>query len=1726
MKTTQKRSFQFMAFLLIFLFCVQGLHATHAIGESTKTLYTPHLMPAGFDRDAQFEGVEVIVAVPNQVDYNDPIQVQIAAIRDARAKYVDAASIRVQLFHVEGDDRFVIAEKYGRLGIGGNWLPDTNHPVKQMDGHPHIYTCEFQPLGFQTTVHIEVTYDWLTPWGDILRARQGKSVFAGAWRNIDERLETEASEVQGDLDAFAEERGEFTRLATNFKDDLTSFSNSFNQLYALESLNWDPSDLHFYLLNITTIVDQREGSESYLDLLRTENPDEFNRIVNIIEETNEAFLESLEYLDRKGLPYEITHVNYTYQDTRYEMSLDYTLEFYETEFYNRSHRFDTDEEWGRNAPMDSNWNDENLNSTSFEWLLEERYWSGHPELVRYDRKINITNLAHNTQHNIKSAPSDEYRKPYPFGMKVNQTGFRFINVEPIYFDSEYAVQPLMYTDDLEIYNGYCYGIAYNNGEKVKTFDITVSSDNSHFEFSTDISSYDSVEMVIEMPGGWVRPDRAFIINLMGPLFPMLTRMYYSPKTLGTEHLRNVRYPEGFEANSSTILFYDELLEAGYEEGDNFHPMFHPDFSELTDERLQFYLDAEDPLYIPPPTMRCHFITEEGLEGDQFIIDETGAFLNLIGPNLVPELGETEEEFESRRKEEGYWEETRWQPDYMTFNIYDYIDRLISLFQKAPFYINSISKPFESFVFTQNLTDGDRYDLRFTEYNATQMINHQFSALIRNKTVNGVTTEVQFELDPAIINIELFQLIDAYSHISTGREGGSIRTSQTSQYDYFYRNHAGFWIETFFNGTMNLGVPLDGSGSNFYMNGHPDGYTFRNPNNEIIDDQPLIPEYSVSPFLGSEDYVPVGAMISGEVTLIQNSAGNLTQGFGYAYGIAMLIYRQIYHKTQNLIVQMIERNDKKINEISQLDEPTEAQLEEREKRHESNDQLKREKGNLYDAWDYKDFNLFDQINQRVLDYVANPENQYTATQNISWIDQQSIDALNTLDEMGALLVSMERRGKQIDQETADLPDDLQSLGLIADISTFLNVTLRDRVETMRNETGTMIVRLYNQFNSNIDKVQSHINYMLVNASKGFESAGEYIGRMVNRTTGNITKFKGDIVNRTSEGINRIVNGINNAINVVIGGTMAIMGTLTAALGAYFMANAAVNVFNPGAVAINVVAAKVIYGLGVAGAMGGAYLIFFDGIPFVSKSDFDIITRIADGLHTTLDGIGQSLNRGVNGIIDTVSNGMNMALESVGTMVNSTANAARTALRVVSQAIGQISNSIYEVYISILDTVLLLLSTVQHVLQKVQNIVLHVINVIQSRIEDVINTVVNLGEALIRQIGQSLQVVGNLLDTINFDQLKKNLEDLWNSNAFIQVRHTIGAAYEWMVERTGLLNYAHQYGEDSEELLLRATDVMTSASDVVAADQGYYIIQMGHVFTNRLYFSFMTPFGLQDPDNATATIKKYAQIGEFGVHEHNETNEENLIVETSLPLIKAVDNDGNEIDGLYYIELYHGRELDWFKETGEGEGIPDFEDQPATEGMYVTVIDAMYNDTRFMSAENTHLLHERYTNEAFPVIRLRDIDPNEEIIIEAGGAPVELTVGVENLMWSQPFVTLEFMLSTETGIPITNMRFPEFQLNNEDGGERLQTFGWRIPSTTPAGEYNLLITILQRSGDFTTVIVPVTVIQTNPIIRILGAGEFWLGMAIAAGLLAGIYYYFNVAKKPQLDRFDPTHLKFEM
>jgi len=393
---------------------------------------------------------------------------------------------------------------------------------------------------------------------------------------------------------------------------------------------------------------------------------------------------------------------------------------------------------------------------------------------------------------------------------------------------------------------------------------------------------------------------------------------------------------------------------------------------------------------------------------------------------------------------------------------------------------------------------------------------------------------------------------------------------------------------------------------------------------------------------------------------------------------------------------------------------------------------------------------------------------------------------------------------------------------------------------------------------------------------------------------------------------------------------------------------------------------------------------------------------------------------------------------------------------SEIMAILANLLGDVYSDIRGAITDLVKGINAIIQQINQAITDVLAIVQDLANQVSNIIAGLAQS-IRDLSQDLQDIVDWAYAeliTQTENLLANLENIKNEVArsigfYIQVQNGFYKLLEQSEFAAGLLRYASlEFGDlgVTEEIFFKEVDVLKPLTLAESGDSGFYITQLGTEGIDELYYVTMYKGQMvsAEPD-IWAQFSSYATIRNISITE------------------------ASGVNGLY---------------------IADF--SLAGEGDWMTKVEANYDTGSEIiegtSVDRTTKIIPSLQPDAYPAVLF---DPSAVTL--RTGENYLMNIGIDNLMYSAPNVTVRAELVSPLGL-LVGLREAVIQLNPEGENAENINLEANLPFYVPAGDYDLVIKIIEDNGDVTRRSYKVIVIAENFIFGIIGAILSFLGLGL--------------------------------
>lgn len=429
-----------------------------------------------------------------------------------------------------------------------------------------------------------------------------------------------------------------------------------------------------------------------------------------------------------------------------------------------------------------------------------------------------------------------------------------------------------------------------------------------------------------------------------------------------------------------------------------------------------------------------------------------------------------------------------------------------------------------------------------------------------------------------------------------------------------------------------------------------------------------------------------------------------------------------------------------------------------------------------------------------------------------------------------------------------------------------------------------------------------------------------------------------------------------------------------------------------------------------------------------------------------GIGTVIGAGIGAVAGGVLGGL--AGFAIGNFID---NAIPTGFNDIKATVVEIIEDWFpDVGEAIEDTI----KQINTVIGYIKNAIISVLTLIGNLAQAVANQIASIADA-IRDISANLQDIV----TWAYGELVANTEALLDNLAtikgeisktigfYVQVQNGLFKLIEESEFAAGLLRYAStQFGQGgvTREIFFKEVDVMKPLTLAESGDSGLYVTQLGTEVIDEIYYVTMYKGQMVSVDDIDATYQYYLDIAD----------------PISISPLAT---------GLYRGDFSIAGAGDWMTKANVS----------YTSGSKVI---------KATSIDKTLKIEPSLQPDAYPVV---SFDP--DAVVLRTGENYLMQVGIDNLMYSKPNVTVRVELVSPLGL-LVGLRETIVELNTEGEDAELVELEANMPFYIPAGEYDLVVKVIEDNGDVTRKVYKVQVVAENFIFGIIGAILSFLGIGL--------------------------------
>lgn len=338
-------------------------------------------------------------------------------------------------------------------------------------------------------------------------------------------------------------------------------------------------------------------------------------------------------------------------------------------------------------------------------------------------------------------------------------------------------------------------------------------------------------------------------------------------------------------------------------------------------------------------------------------------------------------------------------------------------------------------------------------------------------------------------------------------------------------------------------------------------------------------------------------------------------------------------------------------------------------------------------------------------------------------------------------------------------------------------------------------------------------------------------------------------------------------------------------------------------------------------------------------------------------------------------------------------------------------------------------------------------VEDAFHDMADVIRNVSQALQDIVDWTSDILVNATNKI-YDSLSAMKQEIGKAIGFYSdSKNTIYKMISKSEIASGVLRYASEEFGVTEEVFFKELDVLKPMSYVQSGDSGLYVTQLGTEVLDEIFYVCHYKGELIDPNDINGTY----QVP--------------LIEETGMEFEQAVDEDDGSVTGLY---------------TADFELAPD-RDVKTQANVYYEGYDAF-------TVERTTKIEPSLQPDAYP-----DIIFDPSAVKLRTGENYLMKIGVDNLMYSQPNVTVRAELISTLG-NLVGLREAMMQLNPEGEDPVFIDLEARIPFYVPPGLYTLVVKIVEDNGDVTRMATRVEVSADNFIFGLIGSVLSIIGIGV--------------------------------
>jgi hypothetical protein len=466
--------------------------------------------------------------------------------------------------------------------------------------------------------------------------------------------------------------------------------------------------------------------------------------------------------------------------------------------------------------------------------------------------------------------------------------------------------------------------------------------------------------------------------------------------------------------------------------------------------------------------------------------------------------------------------------------------------------------------------------------------------------------------------------------------------------------------------------------------------------------------------------------------------------------------------------------------------------------------------------------------------------------------------------------------------------------------------------------------------------------------------------------------------------------------------------------------------------------------IIGAAGG----FFENVAGAAVNGFGALANGALGLGRFFAGDPAGASR----YWDAAGQLAGEALGNAGGMFHHAASGVSAVVRsLIKNAIHMVMEFVTTKFSNIgaiIEQIQAFRADVKEAIQKTLNIVQDLINATAKALDKVADTIDNITTFINAFVGKVYDELINHANRLQESLQEIKTEVLQSTGFYFKIRDSMYKMIDRSEFASGLLRYASEQFGPTDEVFFKEVDVLRPMALLQSGDSGLYVVQLGNEVLDEVVYVTFYRGELVNVDDINATYQTVA----------------------SSPI--GMRNVRRVYRGIYIADFALATERDWMTRcevthtTEEGKSL----------GAFIV--------------ERTTKREPSLQPDAYPEIAF---DP-AAVTLRTGETFV-MHIGVRNLMYSKPNVTVRAELISALGSPV-GIREQMISLNPEGFPDKFIDLAAHIPFYVPPGSYTLIVKVVEDNGDVTRVAYTVKVVADNFFMGLIGGLMSIFGVGTAA------------------------------